>query len=91
MEETLLKFKLGMIVMTRNASDRLNLEDVYHWLNRHAHGHWGDCSAEAVAENELALREGYRLLSVYQDSNGEKFWIITEADRSTTVLMPEDY
>ena len=32
-----------------------------------------------------------RLLSVYR-SNGLKFWIITEADRSaTTVLMPEDY
>jgi hypothetical protein len=31
-------------------------------------------------------------LSSYQSSRGEKFWIITEGDRSATmVLLPEDY
>jgi hypothetical protein len=32
------------------------------------------------------------LLSAYHTSTGLKFWILTEADRSsTTVLLPEDY
>jgi len=40
----------------------------------------------------MSLKQGFRLLSVYRSSNGTKFWIITEADRSvTTLLLPEDY
>jgi hypothetical protein len=85
-------FQLGRTVITRNALDRLSSEDVQSALARHAAGDWGDICPEDRQENELSLREGYRLLSVYQSSAGEKFWIITEADRSaTTVLMPEDY
>ena len=60
-------------------------------LKRHARGDWGDLCPEDRKENELSLKEGFRLLSVY--GTGERrFWIITEADRSvTTVLLPEDY
>ena len=51
-----------------------------------------DLSEEDRHENELSLKEGFRLLSAYHAANGTKFWIITEADRSaTTVLLPEDY
>ena len=33
-----------------------------------------------------------RLFSVYHATDGTKFWVITEADRSsTTVLLPEEY
>ena len=61
-------------------------------IGRHLHGDWGDCGDEDWQENELSLREGFRLLSVYHDRNTVKFWIITEADRSaTTILLPEDY
>jgi hypothetical protein len=64
---------------------------VHDGLKRHASGDWGDICPEDRGLNELALKDGSRLLSVY--GTGErKFWIITEADRSvTTVLMPEDY
>jgi hypothetical protein len=42
-------------------------------------------------ENELSLQQGFRLLSVYSSAQRVKFWIITEADRSsTTVLFPDD-
>lgn len=42
-------------------------------------------------ENELSLREGYRLFSVYHTKDGEKFYVITEHDRSrATVLLPSD-
>lgn len=45
-----------------------------------------------LAENELALLTGRRLLSSYALPNGGEAWIISEADRSiTTILLPEGY
>jgi hypothetical protein len=85
-------FALGQIVATRAALARLNPEDILAGLMRHESGDWGDCCPADAAENELSLREGFRLFSVYRDRNAVKFWIITEADRSyTTILLPEDY
>jgi len=76
----------------RQALERLTNEDVQEALGRHIAGDWGDVCPEDWHENELSLREGFRLLSAYKSAAGEKFWVITEADRSaTTVLMPEDY
>ena len=55
-------------------------------------GDWGDLDNEDKQENELSLKEGYRLLSAYKKEGLPKIWIITEADRSaTTVLFPEEY
>ena len=86
------KFRLGKIVSTPNALDRLTQEDILLAIGRHQAGDWGDVSEEDRAANELALIEGRRLWSVYHAGNGVKFWLITEADRSyTTVLVPEDY
>lgn len=85
------RFPLGRIVMTANAADRLPAVEVEKALHRHAAGDWGELCPEDIQENELSLKEGFRLLSVYGAGEG-RFWIITEADRSvTTVLMPEDY
>ena len=84
-------FPLGRMVITANASNSLHPEDVRAGLKRHARKDWGDVSEADRIENELSLKEGFRLLSAYRDRNGVKFWIITEADRSTTILLPEDY
>ena len=66
--------------------------DVAGGLVRHLSGDWGDVCEQDRKENEFSLKEGFRLLSVYRDTDGTKFWIITEADRSaTTVLLPEDH
>jgi hypothetical protein len=82
----------GRVVVTPSAFDSLNDEEINSALLRHKAGDWGDCSKEDWEENELSLREGFRLFSVYHASSGVKFWVITEADRShTTILMPEDY
>jgi hypothetical protein len=44
------------------------------------------------AENEYSLQHGFRLLSAYRLSSGERIWIITEADRSSTCfLLPDEY
>jgi len=59
-------------------------------LSRHITD-WGDLDTEDLAENELSLVEGCRLLSGYTPPDGPRLWIITEADRSaTTMLLPEE-
>jgi hypothetical protein len=85
------RFPLGQLVITREAAGRLSPEEIADGIARHARGDWGDLSREDAAENDLSLREGFRLFSAY--GRGERrYWVITEADRSaTTVLLPEDY
>lgn len=86
------KFPLGQLVVSRNATTEITPMDVLAAVARHAKGDWGDVCDDDRKENELALKEGFRLFSVYHAADGTKFWIITEADRSvTTVLLPEDY
>jgi hypothetical protein len=63
----------------------------FDYLARHATGDWGDLCAFDRRQNEIALREGLRVLSSYL-VGGECVWVITEADRSvTTILLPEEY
>ena len=72
------------------AEDRMSL--VLPYVRRHAWGDWGDVSAEDGRANERALQEGSRVFSAYTLATGERLWIITEADRSsTTVLLPDEY
>ena len=86
------KFRLGRILSTPNALEHLTQDDILLGIQRHQAGDWGDVNEHDRLENELSLKEGFRLWSVYHAANGLKFWLITEADRSaTTVLLPEDY
>uniref|UniRef100_A0A6H1Z7N1 Uncharacterized protein n=1 Tax=viral metagenome TaxID=1070528 RepID=A0A6H1Z7N1_9ZZZZ len=90
-------FALGLLVTTRGVNDlvaerpdfaKFTIES----LARHRQGDWGDLSIEDKNENELSLKEGYRLLSAYEAEGLPKIWIITEADRSaTTILFPDEY
>lgn len=85
-------FPPGEIYLTAGARRELCQDDIVLALNRHLRGDWGELAEADREENELSLKEGFRLFSVYHAKDGKKFWIITEADRSaTTVLMPEDY
>ena len=86
------RFALGRSVITRAAADKLHPEDVSAALARHRSGDWGELGEADREANEVSLAQGLRLLSVYHDRGGIRFWIITEADRSaTTILLPEDY
>ena len=86
-----MKFPLGQVVITPNALEKLNSDDILNSLNRHVVGDWGELDEEDRQTNDEALQSGSRLLSAYC-SGSAKFWIITEADRSSTcVLLPEDY
>ncbi len=86
-------FNLGQLVATPGALMALEKsgQSPMDFLSRHVTGDWGDLPKEDCEENNLSLKNGFRLLSNYQTTAGQ-IWIITEADRSvTTLLLPEEY
>lgn len=96
--ESEILFPLGRITATPGALAlmRANYTEyaevaLLQFLNYHQSGDWGAVDADDARLNDLAVRDGARVLSAYTVGDG-KVWVITEADRSsTTVLLPEDY
>ncbi len=87
-------FSLGQIYLTigvRKALAESN-ELPNEFLEKHQSGDWGLVCKEDAEENDFSVKEGFRILSAYKTSKGEKLWIITEADRSSsTILCPDEY
>jgi hypothetical protein len=80
-----------MTLGAREALEESN-QQASEFLARHQTGDWGNICENDMKENELSLREGFRILSSYKTSNGVKIWVITEADRSSScLLLPEEY
>ena len=88
------RFALGKVLGTPGVLHKM-LEsdtDAFGFLERHGRGDWGDMTQEDSDANNVALVEGGRLFSVYEFADGDKLWVITEADRSaTTLLLPDEY
>ena len=87
-------FPLGQVVATPGALAALEKtgQQPGEFLARHVSGDWGNLDTHDIAENEFSLQHNLRLLSAYHTSAGEKLWVITEADRtSTCILLPEEY
>lgn len=102
------RFALGQIVATPGAIRLLEKTafSAAALINRHAHGDWGDCCKEDAEQNEFAVANGERVISVYRlvdaarlsatpvtkRSDLPTIWVITEWDRSiTTLLLPSEY
>jgi hypothetical protein len=87
-------FPLGRLVATPGALALLRRagEDILPaMLERHRSGDWGEVPEEDARENEFSVRHGFRVVSSYRVA-GERLWVITEADRSATIiLLPKDY
>jgi len=85
------RFNLGRLCITQNVASAMPADEILKALERHAAGDWGVVDQSTWQQNDQALRDGKRLFSVYQSAAGQRFWVITEADRATTtVLLPED-
>ena len=87
-------FALGKLVATPGALELLTRSEQtpLEFLARHSRGDWGECCPEDATENDFSVKVGFRIFSVYRTRNGEKLWVITEADRSvTTLLLPSEY
>jgi hypothetical protein len=91
------KFDPGQLVATPGVRKNIPLMETLAAVWRHAAGDWGIVSKEDWAANDLAIREGTRLLSVYRSTADLKFYVLTEAANGkgvrerTTVLLPSEY
>jgi len=86
--------QLGQVVATPGAVNALKQahQTASDLLNWHLSGDWGDLCDEDRELNDEATKNGSRVLSSYTLSTGEKLWVITEADRSSTcLLLPSEY
>lgn len=87
-------FPLGTMVATPGALEAMRESDEMPltFLARHASGDWGDLDSHDKRANNSALVSGTRIFSAYRTANGERLWVITEADRSSTcILLPDEY
>ena len=88
-------FELGRVVATTDAVEAMaeNNIDISELLIKHVGGDWCLLSDNDRLENEQSVKNGWRILSSYPINKlGDKVWIITEADRSSTcVLLPKEY
>jgi hypothetical protein len=87
-------FPLGNVYLTVGAKEALeeSNQTANEFLQRHQTGDYGLVCDEDKQENDLSVKEGFRILSSYKTSKEEKLWVITEANReSTTILLPSEY
>ncbi len=87
-------FPLGEIYLTIGVQEALEESNQMpnEFLAKHQSGNWGLVCEDDKKENELSVKEGFRILSAYKTDRDVKIWVITEADRSsTTVLLPSEY
>ena len=91
-------FDVGVVRITPSAA--LVLEgspDSADWegfelLGRHTSGDWGEVTEGSARENDLSVHGGFRGFSAYTSRSGHKVWLITHADRrSTIMLLSEEY
>lgn len=95
-------FPLGSVYMTSGVDAACHHHPsffpfVTSCLTSHSIGDYGSLCEEDIDANRAALTHGGRIFSSYtipaeHDFCGDKLWVITEADRSsTTVLFPGEY
>lgn len=96
-------FEIGNVVSTRAVWDLMEENEAFRWfvsgcLSRYILYDWGDTCPEDWESNNLAVKNGERVIAVYnipdeiEDTFENQLWIITEWDRSTTTLLfPSDY
>ena len=88
------KFSPGELVITPGCLQAFHtsMDRIVPFLIRHVSGDWGDLDEDDRRANDNALLHGLRLLSAYTLSDGTRFWVITESDRSvSTFLLPSEY
>ena len=83
-----MKFDVGEVVVTPAASAALaahgkRVDDL---LARHQAGDWGDVTDQVREVNERALAERFNVQSIYAVANGQRLVVVTNRDRSRTMI-----
>ncbi len=90
-------FSIGNLVATCSVTDRMEKDPAFrefvsYSYRRYISCDWGDTCKADQRQNDIAVRDGERILAEYRFDKDTKLWIITEWDRSvTTLLFPDDY
>lgn len=85
-------YRLGRVVMSPNARVRVSDHDLAAALLGHLQKVCGNRQRWRNTRRTSQPLTGCRLLSACCTSDGTRFWIISESDKSrTTVLLPGDY
>lgn len=81
------KFQLGQCVATPGALTLLEQTgfSAACLINRHLHGDWGDVCKEDAELNEMALKDGSRIMSVYRLVSPEKLKATPSSKRSESL------
>lgn len=88
------RFQLGQVVATPGAIEALTEAQTSAWelLSKHVSADFGEVDSDDWQANLDAIKDGERILSAYTLKTGERLWVITEADRSSScVLKPDEY
>ena len=82
-------FETGLVFVTQRALRSFPPDTLDDYLADHAEGRWGDLSDMADA-NESALLNGGPVVSGFAYGTRNACSIVTDADRSKTMIMTED-
>ncbi len=83
-----MKFPVGEIVITPAASAALeaNAQSIEDLLARHQAGDWGDVSQQVRMVNDRGLVEQFNLQSTFVLPAGERLVVVTNRDRTLTMV-----
>lgn len=83
-------FKLGKTGMTQGVAEIIPQSMLMQLMYRHHHGVWTELTADDEQANYDAIQNGDRIVSHYTitiDDERIRVYIITEADRSSTLVQ----
>jgi hypothetical protein len=86
--------EVGLVDVTPGAQAALEEagQTADEFIMRHANGDWGEIGTGVLKDNQVSLKEGFRIFSAYYLKTGVKIQIFTEEDRSLTkILLPEEF
>lgn len=75
------------LYIASDAAAAVPADEVRKAIERHAAGDWGLVGDLDWQANDDALRDGGQLLSIYESSGGQKFCVVTRADRMATAVL----
>jgi hypothetical protein len=83
-----MRFEVGEIVITPAASDALaaNGQTLDELLERHRAGDWGEVSEQVRSVNERGLVERFNLHSTYVMPDGRRIVVVTNCQRTATMI-----
>lgn len=80
------RFFLGQIKASPSLVRRVPNQQILEAIERHVRGDWGIVDDGLKCRNDKAVQQPGKLVSIFDSSEGVRFAIVTEADRTKTML-----